>query len=96
MVKVVDARDVSEEVFAYKFFLGTPDLFPVTMDDGVEVRVMLSIPNTRRRSKEIREEVKVDLEGFIGGGRRLYGGGGDGGRIAERWGWAPNDVFGRW
>jgi len=85
----VDARDVSEEVFAYKFFLWTPDGFPVTMDDGVEVWVTLSSPNTRRRSEEMREEVEVDLEGFIGGGRRLYGGGGDGGRIVSRASPAP-------
>jgi len=96
VVEVVDARDVSEEVFAYKFFLWTPDGFPVAMDDGVEVQVTLSSPHTRRRSEEMREEVEVDLEGFVSGGRRLYGGGGDGGRIAERWGWAPNNVFGRW
>jgi len=96
MVEVVDTRDVSEEVFAYKFFLWTPDGFPVAVDNGVEVRVMLSSPDTRRRSEEVREEVKVDLEGFVSGGRRLYGGSGDGGQIVERWGWAPNNVFGRW
>jgi len=94
MVEVVDARNVSEEVFAYKFFLWTPDGVPVAMDDGVEVRVMLSSCNTRWRSEEMREEVKVDLEGFVVGGRRLYGGGGDGGRIMERWGGAPNNVVG--
>jgi len=96
VVEVVDMRDVSEEVFAYKFFLWTPDGFPVAMDDGVEVRVMLSSPHTRRHSEEMREEVEVDLEGFVSGGRRLYGGGGNRGRVAERRGWAPNDVFGRW
>jgi len=90
----VDARDVSEEVFAYKFFLGAPDVFPVVVDDGVEVRVTLSSRDTRRCSEEMREEVEVDLEGFVVGGRRLYGGGGDGGWVAERWGRAPNDVFG--
>jgi len=94
MVEVVDARDVSEEVFAYKFFLWAPDSVPVVVDNGVEVRVTLSSRNTRWCSEEMREEVKVDLEGFVVGGRRLYGGGGDGGRIAERWGWAPNNVFG--
>jgi len=81
---VVDARDVSKEVFAYKFFLGTPDMLPIAMDDGVEVRVTLSTLNTRRRSEEVREEVEVDLEGFVIGGRRLYSSSGDGGRIAER------------
>src|SRR5712691_10130107 len=39
---------------------------------------------------------EVGEEGEVEGGRRLYGGGGDGGRVAERWGRAPNDVFGRW
>src|SRR5712691_6683975 len=40
---------------------------------------------------------EVGEEGEVEGGRRLYGGGGsDGGRVAERWSWAPNDVFGRW
>jgi len=96
VVEVVDARDVSEEVFAYKFFLWAPDGFPVAMDDGVEVRVTLSSPHTRWRSEEMGEKVEVDLEGFVVGGRRLYGGGGDGGQVAERRGWAPNDVFRRW
>jgi len=94
MVKVVDARDVSEEVFAYKFFLRAPDSVPIAVDDGVEVRVMLSSRNTRWCSEEMREEVEVDLDGFVVGGRRLYGGGGNGGRVAKRWGWAPNNVFG--
>jgi len=35
VVEVVDTRDVSQEVFAYKFFLRAPDVFPVAMDDGV-------------------------------------------------------------
>jgi len=94
MVEVVDMRDVSEEVFAYEFFLRAPDSVPVAVDDGVEVRVTLSSRNTRWCSEEMREEVEVDLEGFVVGRRRLYGGGSDGGRIAERWGWAPNNVFG--
>ena len=68
----------------------------VAMDGCVKVRVTLSSLNTRRRSEEVREEVEVDLEGFVVGGRRLYGGGGDGGWVAERRGWAPNNVFGRW
>src|SRR5712691_12170969 len=39
---------------------------------------------------------EVGEEGEVEGRRRLYGGSGDRGRVAERWGWAPNDVFGRW
>jgi len=96
VVEVMDARDVSEEVFAYEFFLGAPDVLSVAMDDGVEVQVALSSLDTRRRSEEVREEVEVDLECFVVGGRRLYGGGGDGGWVAERRCWAPNNVFGRW
>ena len=92
---MVDARDVSKEVFAYKFFLGAPDVLSVAVDDSVEVQVTLSNLNTRRRSEEVREEVEVDLEGFVGDGRGLYGGGSDGGQITERWGGAPNNVFGR-
>ena len=68
----------------------------VAMDDCVKVRVTLSSLNTRRRSEEVREEVEVDLKGFVVGGRRLYSGGGDGGWVAERRGRAPNNVFGRW
>ena len=95
MVEVVDARDVSKEVFAYKFFLWTPDGVPIAMDDGVEVRVTLSSRDTRWQSEEMREEVEVDLDGFVVGGRRLYGGGGgDRGRVVKRQGWAPNNVFG--
>ncbi len=39
---------------------------------------------------------EVGKEGEVKGRRRLYGGSGNGGRVAERWGWAPDDVFGRW
>ena len=45
--------------------------------------------------KEVGEEVDIDRVVLVVGGRRLYGGGGDGGRVAERRGWASNDVFGR-
>ena len=85
----------SKEVFAYKFFLWAPDVLSVAMDDGVEVRVTLSSLDTRRRSEEVREKVEVDLVDFVVGRRRLYGGGSDGGRVAERQGWASNDIFER-
>ena len=45
--------------------------------------------------KKVWKEVEV-VEDFVDGGRRLYSGGGDWGRVTKRWGWAPNDVFGRW
>src|SRR6266581_196489 len=54
------------------------------------MRVSVGNLKARRFGEEVGEEGEVE------GGRRLYGGGGDGGRGAERWGRAPNDVFGRW
>jgi len=90
------ARDVSKEVFDYKFFLGTPNFPSFFVEDGVLVRVNWSLVSTRRRSKEVREESGVDVVNVVKGGRRLYGSGGDGRRVTERRGWAPNNVFGRW
>jgi len=90
------ARDVSEEVLAYKFFLGAPNLPSLFVEDGVLVQVNLSLVSTRRRSKEVREESGVNFVVVVAGSRRLYSSGGDGRRVAERQGWAPNDVFGRW
>jgi len=95
VVKGGGARDVSEEVFAYKFFLGAPDFPSLFIEDGVLVRVDLSLVSTRRHSEEVREEVEVDVVDVAKGGRRLYSGGGDGRRVAKGWGWAPNNVFGR-
>jgi len=89
-------RDVSEEVCAYKFFLRTPDFPSFFVEDGVLVRMDLTLVSTRRRSKEMREEVEVDVVNVVEGGRRLYGSGGNGQRVAKRWGWTPNNVFGRW
>ena len=89
-------RDVSEEVLCYKFILGAPDFPSLFIEDGVLVRVNLSLVSTRWRSKEVREESNVDIVVFVKGGRRLYSGGGDGRQVAKRWGWASNDVFGRW
>src|SRR6266581_8827008 len=54
------------------------------------MRVSVGNLEARGFGEEVGEESEVE------GGRRLYGGGGDGGRVAERWGWAPNNVFGRW
>src|SRR6266705_1262194 len=54
------------------------------------MRVSVGNLEARGFSEEVGEEGEVE------GGRRLYGGGGDGGWVAERWGWAPNNVFGRW
>jgi len=95
VVKGGGVRDVNEEVFAYKFFLRAPDFPSLLIEDGVLVWVELSLVSTRRRCKEVREESRVDIVGVVEGGRRLYGGGGDRRRVAKRWGWALNNVFGR-
>src|SRR6266581_521562 len=54
------------------------------------MRVSIGNLEARGLGEEVWEEGEVE------GGRRLYGGGGDGGRVAERWSRAPNDIFGRW
>jgi len=89
------ARDVSQEVLAYKFFLGAPDFPSLFVEDGVLVRVDLSLISTRQRSEEMRKKGEVDVVFVVEGGRRLYSGGGDGRQVAERWGWAPNNIFRR-
>jgi len=96
VVKGRGTGNVSKEVLIYKFFLRAPDLPSFFVEDGVLVWVDLSLVSTRWHSKEMREESKVDVIDIIEGGRRLYGGGGDGQWVAERWGWAPNDVFRQW
>jgi len=71
-------RDVSQEVLAYKFFLRAPDFPSLFVEDGVLVRVSLSLISTRWHSEEMREEGEVDVVVIVEGGRRLYGSGGDG------------------
>jgi len=70
--------------------LRTPDLLTGLVNNCIQVRVSVRNLEARRFGEEVGEEGEVE------GGRRLYGGGGDGGRVAKRWGWAPNDIFGRW
>jgi len=85
--------DIGEEVTVHEFVLWTPNLPSLVMEDGVEVGVSRSRVSTRRRSEKVGKEVEVDGVGFVNGGRRLYSGGGDGGWVAKRWGWAPDHVF---
>ena len=82
-VKCLDIRDIEQEVLAYKFFLWAPDLVPLFVEDCIKVRVLLSCLQTRQQSKEVGEEVKVNIVGFISGG-------------GSNGGWAPNNVLGRW
>src|SRR6266704_3462105 len=70
--------------------LRTPDLLTSFVNNCIQMRVSVCNLEARGFGEEVGEEGEVE------GGRRLYGGGGDGGRVAERWGRAPNDVFGRW
>jgi len=88
--------DVGEEVAVDKLVLRAPNLPSLFVEDGVEVRVSRRRVSTQWGSEEVGEEVDIDEVGFVKGGRRLYGGGSDRRWVTERWGWAPNHVFGRW
>ena len=68
----------------------TPDLLTGFVNNCIQMRVSVCSLEARGFGEEVGEEGEVEGE------RRLYGGGGDGGRVAERWGRAPNDIFGRW
>jgi len=96
---VVEGRgmgNISKEVLGYKFFLGAPDFPAFFVEDGVLVRVNPSLVSTRWRSEEMREGGKIDVVDVVEGGKRLYGGGGDGRRVTKRWGGASDDVLRGW
>src|SRR6266581_1912748 len=90
VVEIFDPRDNAEGVAVDVLVLRTPNLLTGFVNNCIQMRVSVCNLEARRFGEEVGEE------GEIEGGRRLYGGGGDGGRVAERWGRAPNDVFGRW
>src|SRR6266705_1610716 len=90
IVEVFDPRDDAEGVAVDVLVLRTPDLLTRFVNNCIQMRVSVSSLEARRFGKEVGEEGEVE------GGRRLYSGGGDGGRVAKRWGRAPNDIFGRW
>src|SRR6266705_7140400 len=86
VVEIFDPRDNAEGVAVDVLVLRTPNLLPSFVYNGIQMRVSVSSLEARGFGEEVGEE------GVVEGGRRLYGGGGDGGRVAERWGWAPNDI----
>src|SRR6266704_3424185 len=90
VVEVFDPRDNAEGVAVDVLVLRTPDVLTRFVNNCIQVWVSVCNLEARGFGEEVGEEGEVE------GGRRLYGGGGDGGRVAERWGRAPNDVFGRW
>jgi len=75
--------------------LGTPNLLTTFVNNCIQVRVSVCFLGTCRVSEEVWEKGEVDVVCIVNGGRRLYGGGGDGGWVTKRWGWAPNNVFGQ-
>jgi len=81
------AGDVSKEVLPYELVLWAPNFPSIVVDDGVKMRVSGRWVKAWRSSEKVRK--KIEVEGDFVGGRRLYGGGGDGGR-------APNNVFRQW
>ena len=74
--------------------LRTPDLLTMFVNNCIQIWVSVRNFSAWRGSEEVWEEVEVNKVGFVVGGRRLYGGGGNGGWVVKRWGWAPNNVFG--
>src|SRR5712691_564075 len=90
VVEIFDPRDNAEGVAMDVLVLRTPDLLTGFVNNCIQMRVSVCNLEARGFGKEVGEEGEVE------GRRRLYGGSGDRGRVAERWGRAPNDVFGRW
>jgi len=92
-VEGLAARDVSEEILPYELILWAPNFPSLFVEDGVEVRVSRRWVSAWWSSKKVWKKVEV-VGDFIDRGRRLYGGGSDGQRVAKRQGWAPDDIFG--
>ena len=90
----MDPRDDAKGVAVDVLVLRTPDLLTMFVNNSIQMRVSVCNLGAQRFSEEVWEESEVDGVVFVGGGRRLYGGSGDGGRVAKRWGRAPNNVFG--
>src|SRR5260221_10308392 len=76
VVKVLVTGDVFQEVPVSELVLGAPNLASSFVDDGVLVGVALLFQETRRRSKDVREEGEVHLKVFFEVGKSwLYLGG---------------------
>src|SRR6266704_1001932 len=88
VVEIFDPRDNAEGVAVDVLVLRTPDLLTRFVNNCIQMRVSVCNLEARGFGEEVGEESEVE------GGRRLYGGGGDGGQVVERWGRALNDVFG--
>ena len=89
----MDLRDDAEGVAVDVLVLGAPNFLTSFVYNCIQVRVSVSFLGARRVGEEVSKDGEVDLV-VVDGGRRLYGGGSDGGRVAKRRGWAPNNVFG--
>jgi len=77
----LDPRDDAEGVVVDVLILRTPNLPSTFVNNCVKMQVSIGRFGTRRVGKEVGEEGRVDLV-VVNGGRRLYGGGGDGGRVS--------------
>ena len=90
----MDPRDDTKRVAVDVLVLGTPNLLTTFINNCIQMRVSVCLFSTRGVSEEVAKNGKVDFV-VVDSGRRLYRGGGDGGRVVERWGWALNNVFGQ-
>jgi len=93
IVKVLDLRDDAKGVVVDVLVLRTPDLLTTFINNCIQMWVSVCHFGARRLIEEVWEKGVVD-EVVVISGRRLYGGSSVGGWVTERWGWAPNDVFG--
>jgi len=91
----LDLRDDAEGVAVDVLVLGAPNFLTSFVYNCIQMWVSVGLFGARRVGEEVSKDGEVDLV-VVDGGRRLYGGGGDGRWVTERRGWAPNDIFGRW
>ena len=81
----MDPRDDAKGVAVDILILRTPDLLTTFVNNCIQMWVSVCCFGTQRFGKEVWEEGVVDKVVVISG-RRLYGSGGNGGWVMERWG----------
>jgi len=79
----LDPRDDAERVAVDVLVLRTPNFLTSFVNNCIQMRVGVSFFGARGVSEEVAKDGEVNLV-VVDGRRRLYGGGGDGGRVAER------------
>ena len=78
----MDPMDDAEGVAMDVLILGAPNFLTSFIYNCVQMQVSVSFFGVRRVSEEVAKDGEVDLI-VVDGGRRLYGGSGNGGRCRE-------------